>query len=116
MNARNPPVRPRKRRQRDWVLREDDVETADAIIVESVIRQTDDGPVEDITKIPYWIARPELNTQHDSPQHVENNNQPQDIPQDIPQEIPDFQEDQSAQGEPRTQRVGEINAIENIFL
>ena len=39
-------ARPQKRRQRNRALREDDVETADTIIVQSVIHESEQGPVE----------------------------------------------------------------------
>jgi hypothetical protein len=56
-------ARPRKRRRRqDEAMTEDDIETADAIILDSVICETEHGPVEETIEIPVWTNRPVLNT------------------------------------------------------
>ena len=56
-------ARPRKkRRRRDDAITEDDIETADAIILDSVIRETEHGPVEESIEIPVWTNRPVPNT------------------------------------------------------
>jgi hypothetical protein len=54
METSVPSARPRKRRRHNRALREDDVETADAIIVQSVMHETEQGPVEEFTRIPTW--------------------------------------------------------------
>ena len=56
MNAPEVTNRPKKRRKTKGYLaiREDDVQTADAIVVQSVVRETDDGPVEEETRMPVW--------------------------------------------------------------
>lgn len=41
---------------------EDDIETADAFILESVIQEGEDGPEEEFMEIPVWTNRPEPNT------------------------------------------------------
>ena len=37
----------------------DDVEAADGIAIRSVIRETDNGPVEETWEEPIWLNRPE---------------------------------------------------------
>lgn len=63
MDASVSSARPRKRRRRhNYALMEDDIETADAFILESVIQEGEDGPEEEFMEIPVWTNRPEPNT------------------------------------------------------
>lgn len=119
-------ARPRKRKRRNLVLTQDDFRTADAIKVQSVWRETDDGRVRERIEIPAWTnplrqntepERPrqvERNTQLERPRQVEHNAQLQEIPSFADNEgpeMPGLPEDES----PRTSRVSEIIGIMNIL-
>lgn len=96
-------ARPRKRRRgRDHILTEDDVETADAIILHSVMQETAQGPMEEISEIPVWTNRPGpipagtnrsgLQTNPPDVPQVEEGSQPPGMP-----EFEEFQEDAGGQ-------------------
>jgi len=53
----NPPKK-KRRTTRPCAICEDDVETADGIIIRRVIRETEDGTQEEVTQIPVWTNRP----------------------------------------------------------
>src|SRR5271154_3892678 len=91
MNNSNAQNRPKKRRRMNVRLTEDDIETADAIIINRVYHQSVDGPaVEQVNQIPVWNNRPGPSIPPlPTPQNV---NDPQvDIPHDI-SELLDFDE------------------------
>ena len=88
----------RKRRRHNRALREDDVESADAVIVQSAMRQTDDGPVEEVTRVPTWTNRPAPTAEPEAPPFVWNDTE-------LP-EIPEMQEDNSTSQRAGTSRVG----------
>lgn len=115
METSVPSARPRKRRRHNRALREDDVETADAIIVQSVMHETEQGPVEEFTRIPTWTNRPRANNEDEEVQQIVGpraNNEDEEIinhdNHELPGEIPHVQDDDSAQGTPRNRKVSYI--------
>jgi hypothetical protein len=101
MAAQAASCRPRKRRRHNLALREDDVDTADAIIVESVMHESQDGPVEIINRIPTWTNRPAPSTEQ-----PENVSKPCNDPD--PPEMPELQDDGIAERTTTTSRVRNV--------
>jgi len=101
MDASVGSARPRKRRRRqNYALGEDDIETADAFILDSVMHEGPDGPEEQFIEVPVWINRPEPNTET---KHVraEAKTKAQDVP-------PEWEEDAGGQGRTRHSRVSSM--------
>jgi hypothetical protein len=105
MDASVGSARPRKRRRRqNYALREDDIETADAFILESVMSEGPDGLQEQLREVPVWTNRPEPNTT----QHVRHEgktktpNEESNVRPDIPEWVEDVGGQERAGGQGRT--------------
>lgn len=107
MDASVGSARPRKRRRRqNYALGEDDIETADAFILDSVMHEGPDGPEEQFIEVPVWTNRPEPNTETKHVRAEAKTKAQQDVQEsEVP---PEWEEDAGGQGRTRHSRVSSM--------